>query len=546
VQSDKRRIAFIVGATVVLGFIFLAPGYIRPDSVGVYSWVRSAVFDRDLLFFNEWHGFGMIRNQATAFKEVTPVGTVANHWWIGTSLLAAPAYLIAAAAATLLKLPGEGFLGLYAAVLAWTTVALTAVSLLLMTRISGARGLDTAIVPLAVLFGTPLFWYTFRFPLGTHAAGAFGVTIALYFLLDTDRLEFNSYTIGLAVGLAGAIRLQHLALIAAVLTMALMRHVSSRFYLRCAMGISVAMLPQIIAWWIVYGSPAGPLTSGGSLGGVTYTVFHATRFIPVLLSSYHGLFSWAPVTLLSIIGLVLALRMPDRARPLVLLVAFAAELTANATMDRYFWGGFSFGPRRFVDLAPVFAVGIAWFLQLAKPRVIAISSVLAATVWSTALAFAAISDRLELARYVSTTEVVKGFLDGMFPRWSTAMLRSPIFDPRLLVHSMAALLILGTLAAIVWRFRRFAQKFATVYLALCAFALVLLWNPTRSRAESEMTRFGIDPAIASKWGPLSDQSRLLQDEADFLRAHGRDEEAMATLEEVRRVDLAREQLENRE
>ena len=80
--------ALVVGATVVLGLLFLAPGYIRPDSVGVYSWVRSAVFDRDLLFFNEWHGFGMIRNHATAFKEVTPLGTVANHWWIGTSLLA--------------------------------------------------------------------------------------------------------------------------------------------------------------------------------------------------------------------------------------------------------------------------------------------------------------------------------------------------------------------------------------------------------------------------------------------------------------------------
>ena len=36
----------IIAAFVVCGFIFLAPGYVRPDSIATFSYLRSAVFDR--------------------------------------------------------------------------------------------------------------------------------------------------------------------------------------------------------------------------------------------------------------------------------------------------------------------------------------------------------------------------------------------------------------------------------------------------------------------------------------------------------------------
>ncbi|MDX1584407.1 MAG: hypothetical protein R3338_12485, partial [Thermoanaerobaculia bacterium] len=78
---------------VVAGFIFLSPAYIRPDSVGVASWLRSAVIDQDLLFFNEWKMFGLVVDGATMFKEVGESGALANHWWIGFSILAAAPYV---------------------------------------------------------------------------------------------------------------------------------------------------------------------------------------------------------------------------------------------------------------------------------------------------------------------------------------------------------------------------------------------------------------------------------------------------------------------
>ena len=59
-----REAVVLAAALVIIAIIFLSPAYIRPDSVGVYSYLRSAVFDRDLLFFDEWNAFGLIRDAA--------------------------------------------------------------------------------------------------------------------------------------------------------------------------------------------------------------------------------------------------------------------------------------------------------------------------------------------------------------------------------------------------------------------------------------------------------------------------------------------------
>src|SRR4029078_4705691 len=122
VPAERNARPAIVAAFVVLAFLFLAPGYVRPDSVAVVAYLRSAVLHVDLAFFNEWAGTGLVRGGVTMFAEVTPVGALANHWGIGTSILSAPPYL----AAYLIGGPPDGFFDLYAAVLAWTNVVFAA------------------------------------------------------------------------------------------------------------------------------------------------------------------------------------------------------------------------------------------------------------------------------------------------------------------------------------------------------------------------------------------------------------------------------------
>ena len=81
------------------------------------------------------------------------------------------------------------------------------------------------------------------------------------------------------------------------------------------------------------------------------------------------------------------------------------------------------------------------------------------------------------------------------------------------------------------------------YLLGWSILLVTVWPPTLDRADEAPARFNLDPMKASRWGPLVDQRRLLQDELDFLRANGRLAEARATEQEIRQVDAALGQLE---
>ena len=78
-MSRMRCAVWVFAAHALLGFLFLTPAYIRPDSVATYAYIRSMVDDGDLSFFNEWSAFGMVKNGVTFFSEVTPMGTLANH-----------------------------------------------------------------------------------------------------------------------------------------------------------------------------------------------------------------------------------------------------------------------------------------------------------------------------------------------------------------------------------------------------------------------------------------------------------------------------------
>ncbi len=514
-----RRTFVLAVALVILGFVFLAPAYIRPDSVAVYSYLRSAVFDRDLSFLNEWNMFGMVRNGFPLFKEITPLGTLANHWWIGTSIASSPFYLAVAAFGA-----RDGFFGVYGWTLAWGAVLCPCgPRLATPSPAAGEEGSPSqnrrgflAVfaarndIPIAaVLLGTPLFWYTYRFPLGTHAAGAMFIALAVWAALRERPL-----LTGLMLGLAIDTRLQHFVLLPAFVILAVRRRLPARAYVYAVAGGILAGLPQAIAWYAVYGSPLGPITSGASLAGSTWMPFHSFAFLAVLFSSYHGLFIWSPVALLAVIGWFEGLR-GDRDAALLYLWMFAGEWVANATFDRYWWGGMSFGPRRWVDLAMPFAVGIAWF---ARSR-LRIALIAVATLWSCALTLGALSGTLQLARYA-------GF-GGLWPRLAPIHLHSFVSDPS--IDCIVALLVVSAVAAVVFLLRRWTA----IYVALISIALAAMIPATREHAREDLVRFRINPKL-ERVGPLLDERRLLEDEADYLRATGQD--ARPTEQEIREID----------
>jgi len=510
-SPDGRGIWAILLAFVIAGFVFLVPGYIRPDSIAVFAYLRSAVFDRDFAFFNEWASAGLLRGDVTLVSEVTPTGALANHWWIGTSILSLPTFAAAKPFA-----PGDGFSGLFALTLAWTNVAFAAITMLLALRMIPRHRLPAIG---AVVIGTPFFWYTFRMPLGTHIAGALCVALVVFALEKDD----DGLLLGLAAGLAIATRLQHVMLLPAILFACGRRPL--RFYAKAIAGGALPLVAQAIAWNAIYGSPLGPLTSGGALEGTTWSPFHNFALFTVLFSSYHGLLSWSPVVAIAIAGWLVK---RDKLA-ITFLLMFAGEWLANAAFDRYFWGGLSFGGRRFVDLAVPFAIGIAWFADRFGARV---TAALAATasLWSMLLMMAAAGERLSLARYVSPAELIH---EALSPH--TFALRSPITSGELFLQSLAALVIVFMIGMIVYALRR-SRVAAIVYMVAIVIGVAFVASRTRERARASAQRFHIDVTASRRYGPLVDQRGLLEDEIAWLRANGDEARARGTEAEVREID----------
>ncbi len=89
--------------------------------------------------------------------------------------------------------------------------------------------------------------------------------------------------------------------------------------------------------------------------GSDFLRFDSLKVLPLLFSSWHGLFSTHPVLLVGLVGLLWSIR---RRQPLgvAFLLAFVPMTVLNSAVDDW-WAGSSFGMRRYDSLLPFFFPG---------------------------------------------------------------------------------------------------------------------------------------------------------------------------------------------
>jgi len=136
----------------------------------------------------------------------------------------------------------------------------------------------------------------------------------------------------------------------------------------------VAFSPQMMVWSVLYGQPLA-LPQGGS-----FMQWASPHPFLVLFSDNHGLFTWAPILLPAVVGIVALLRR-DRDLALPIAVVIIASWYTNAAVADW-WAGEAFGARRFLSLFPLFVLGLATWLQPeasapARPWRMAVVAVLA-------------------------------------------------------------------------------------------------------------------------------------------------------------------------
>ena len=448
-----------MGALVVLLALTFKPT-IENDGIGYFSYLHSVVVDHDLDFTDE---YAAVRAEGVGYYPLliesrTATGRLADYFPIGPAVVSLPVYLI-----TLASRPtGDPQFG------PPFSVTLSLVSLLvgLLAVVFSYRLASVVALPSAALIGvvgaaaaTPFVYYLLYEPSYSHTFSACAVASFLYlwWWRRDSRSAAGWFALGVLGGLMGLVRYQDGPLI---LIAFLDRPRRWWYLLPFLAGVAIAFAPQLPVDQLLFGTwlPARP-------AGQELALFPG-HYVQVLFSSFHGLFSWTPITLLACLGFLF---VRERRLQLAFLYAFVVELVIGGAAPDWF-GGYAFGMRRFISLTPFFAIGVAALAQKAGDR----------KTWSTTAVFIA----WNLVLMTNFTYVIKTSGDPGFARILTGQLHSLPLLPHLISQGAVGR------ALVFWPVLHL--RFDPIYgilvllgeIACCLIALLALWLTRKSSLRS--------------------------------------------------------------
>jgi hypothetical protein len=365
------------------------------DALEHYVQLRSAVFDRDLQFLNDYAGLYRVSEEAlagAAALKATRTGHMRNYMPVGPALLWAPLFVVVAAGVWLVNLAGaayplDGFARAFQASAGFSGIAAAAAGAWFAWRTAAALFDRRAAIwaALALWLSSSAVYYSVISPAYSHSASMLAAGAFWFAWIRTiGRHDLRRYAaVGLLAGLAALMRWQDAVLLAVPALDALWhRRQFGAGGLVLRVGVSaaaaaVAFVPQMLVWGVLYGAP---LTVPQGPG---FMRWDQPALFAVLVSDHHGLLSWTPIVALALAGFVpLARRAPLVAAAAALV--FAASWYVNAAVADW-WAGEAFGARRFVSLFPVFVLGLSAIFDRWRERPRRIYAVSAAFVGYTFL-----------------------------------------------------------------------------------------------------------------------------------------------------------------
>jgi hypothetical protein len=542
-----RRVAAVIALVWLAStLLWLQPGVLLPDGAGYYAWLPSTHLDRDLLFFDEWQHFGLLRGTEIRFKDVTATDHLSNHWTAGSAMVWYPAFVLGGAARALipsLRRFAPNGISLPYNVPVVATSALAGLAALLIgaaiaRRFAGDR--SAILAALGVWFGSPLLWYSLVSSTMAHAIGAAvcALVVLLSLRLRDGITAERMFSLGMALGLAAAVRPQNAAFVLVPLFLvprdawgAALR----RLPLLIGGGV-LAALPQLIASQAIYGGPLAFINVGGPQRGNNWHALERVWLRETLFSSYHGMFVWTPLLAAAVAGFFF-LRRADRGLAHAAMAMFAVQWLINSLLDRTFWSGLSFGQRRFDNCTVFFLLGLAALLER-LPRWAAIAVTAAGSAWTLSLVFAA--RLLDLNAYQTLGELWQAQLAALGTRPVGLFVFAPPAARALILGLV--LLTFAAAAAVValGRWLHDARIASGLAAAYCA-ALAVLFAVCASNDAAHIAPWRAVIAANRGQGPngqIAAELQQLKFEYIYLRRTGRD--ALAEQTRVEASTLAAE------
>ena len=375
----------------VLALPLFTPRVYGADEIKYFAALRSVYFDRDLHYANEYAHF--IGRDPVAHAGLrpymegeTPTGYRLNDAPIGTAVLWSPFYVaadigVAAARSLGAAVPRDGYAWPYVWAVCLGSLFWGTAGMFLAYRLCRAYASRTASLwgVVAIWFASPVVFYLYITPAMAHANSMFAVT--LFLLLwqrgRVDRAARGWVILGAAAGLMILVRELNWLLL---LVLAVDETQGILHVVQSADGQRVRGAPlvraAVVEWWrrsvgylcfaVALGIVVAPQlyvyqTLNGTFGPTPFVV-EKFSLLPryafaVLFSGFHGLFSWHPVTLVAVLGLAALWRRAPRVAA-ALVVFVAAQVLVIGSYETW-WGGASFGARRFINCTAIFSLGLA-------------------------------------------------------------------------------------------------------------------------------------------------------------------------------------------
>lgn len=522
----------VVAVWLLSMLLWLTPGLTRPDGVGYFSYLTSTWFDHDLLFFDEWAQAGLIRHSQNdiqiLFKDVTETNHLSNHWTAGTSLAWYPAFVAADALTRATGRPThDGLATTYVAAVAFVSALAGLFVLLAGMRVvrESFSNRIAAIAAIAIWFGSPLAWYSLRHASMSHALSAAlcsGVVLLSLRLREKVTLA-NVFALGLSVGFACAVRPQNITIALVPLFVADVRPLLRRIHALLLGGL-IAALPQLIASTVIYGGPLVFVNIGGRAH--SWQMFRRFRPLETIFSWYHGMATWTPLVVIAIAGLVLLYRH-DRGLARAGLATFAAQWLLLSTLERWFWGGASFGQRRFDSCTIFFILGLAAVLHR-LPKWLGALMTIAACAWTMALFIAA--THLNLNRFQTPDQLLVAFQSALGdPAWRSLLGFTPQHLRGTVLIAVLMTTIVGALIFLIGR--KAGTIVATAYLL--TMSIFYAWCGLHPHYD-EIARLMLARHARGELTSAAarDTIGLLRDEAEYMERVGRHGDAAEALREA--------------
>ncbi|MFA5047702.1 MAG: hypothetical protein WC516_01530 [Patescibacteria group bacterium] len=366
----KRILLFAIlfSALLFIAVNAKSPIKVQGDGVFYYSYLHSVLFDHDLNFKNELEHYSSYDAGSRWFLEhhtLTPIGKTPNAYAYGLAIMWLPFILIAQTLTWLFGLMKPNFFVLdgysyfYNLAINFSGWLFGILALIINYKTAKKFFAENvaAWTVVALLLATPWIYYQIFEPSMSHMASLLMVSVFVYFLTDLYvGKKINYWLLMLVTFLMLAIRWQNLLFCLAFVPL-LIREFKEKKY-RDIISQKTALVVSIVIFWLsqfwlwhnLYGSYF--LTPQGK--NFIKPEFHG---LYVLFSTNHGLLLWSPVLILAIGGWYY-LGKKHKYLPIMALMVFVAQWLINGSLNDL-GGGDAFGGRRFIEIMPFFALGLA-------------------------------------------------------------------------------------------------------------------------------------------------------------------------------------------